>query len=504
MAVLKEALRNRLTSPRPYPGGRFDGRGIVICAGGLRYFTCAWVLITLLRRVYDTKLPIQVWHLGRGELSEEMQLVLDSLQVETVDAETVVGQFPARIAGGWPLKPYAIQHSRFREVLYLDADTVPFQTPEGLFEWDLYRQSGVLMWPDIVDLTGESPIWRDLGLEPRDCTSIEAGILLVDKARAWPMLDLAVLINEHVEEVYSAVYGDKDTFLMATLLLGLNPTLVPHRPFVFDLDLVQRDPAGNPLLQHRTGSKWQLTGRNRVLAARHLMGHCEQALADLRQAWSGEVFNAPARSQTARAEESHLLQVRQFYYEPRGSEPRQIELLPAGRVGEGNGFLERHWAVVERDSSLVLQFFSSTRLTVELLRCSDGSWDGQGTGGLDFSARLTELVAHQTWPHAETRVCKSASELINALVDISILGVGFDQTREQELHAALSLLNDLFDDVPEQLDAVVVRIALSTSWRDSLLKLTQKLAAHRDSRLRLTARSNYPKALDQSYYERVP
>ena len=32
-----------------YPGG-FSGRGIVICAGGIHYFTNAWVCINMLRR----------------------------------------------------------------------------------------------------------------------------------------------------------------------------------------------------------------------------------------------------------------------------------------------------------------------------------------------------------------------------------------------------------------------------------------------------------------------
>lgn len=46
------------TRDEPYPQGRYEGRGIVICAGGARLFTCAWVLIGILRRVVGCKLPI--------------------------------------------------------------------------------------------------------------------------------------------------------------------------------------------------------------------------------------------------------------------------------------------------------------------------------------------------------------------------------------------------------------------------------------------------------------
>src|SRR4029079_8233298 len=109
---LRQALAARLQAPPPYPADRFDGRGIVICAGGPRYFVCAWVLISMLRQVHRSDLPIQVWHLGQREMSEEMRVLLENMQVEVVDAETVIGRHPARVAGGWPLKPYAIMNSR--------------------------------------------------------------------------------------------------------------------------------------------------------------------------------------------------------------------------------------------------------------------------------------------------------------------------------------------------------------------------------------------------------
>jgi hypothetical protein len=53
----------------PYPSG-YDGRGIVTCAGGTGYNTCAWVLINRLRDL-GCRLPIQVWYLGERERDEE-------------------------------------------------------------------------------------------------------------------------------------------------------------------------------------------------------------------------------------------------------------------------------------------------------------------------------------------------------------------------------------------------------------------------------------------------
>lgn len=49
----------------------FEGRGIVIPGGG-RYFACAWVCINRLRELGCT-LPIDLWHLGPGEMTDRMR-----------------------------------------------------------------------------------------------------------------------------------------------------------------------------------------------------------------------------------------------------------------------------------------------------------------------------------------------------------------------------------------------------------------------------------------------
>lgn len=53
----------------------FSGKGIVLCAGGFRYFTCSWVCIHLLR-YNGCKLPIELWY-QNGELNDE---VIDKLR----------------------------------------------------------------------------------------------------------------------------------------------------------------------------------------------------------------------------------------------------------------------------------------------------------------------------------------------------------------------------------------------------------------------------------------
>jgi hypothetical protein len=498
---LDDAIRRCQSSPTPCPQDRFEGRGIVICAGGTRYFTCAWVLISVLRHVHRTALPIQVWHLGRGEMSEEMRNLLLEEGVEIVDAEAVVAHHPARLTGGWPLKPYAIAQSRFREVLYLDADTVPLVDPQAAFGWAQYCEHGLLLWPDAVNIKDTNPIWARLGLEPVEQASIDSGVLLVDKARAWDILRLAVVLNEHSDELYDLIHGDKDTFLISARLLDKTFGFIPHRPFPLEWDMVQRDPAGEPFVHHRTGGKWLLHGPNRPLAAPALMPHCEAALAQLRERWSGHVFHAPDRSARARAEEARLVALRNVRIEDSGDVGRDLELLPGGRVGAGRE-VEQHWAVIERGDTLVLQLYGNGRVPIAALEKRDGgAWFGLGCEpGSEVVIR--EPADGAASPGTNDRVQRSAHDLVVALMQPAWFAIGFEAERALALEAALSLLNDAFDDTPEQIAARLTQGAMPAPWRGRLHELVPKLTLRRDARIALVRRQEKrrPRMLSPGHY----
>ncbi|HEY4404667.1 MAG TPA: hypothetical protein VGN55_08425 [Xanthobacteraceae bacterium] len=503
--ALRHRLDERLASPRAFPDGRFSGRGIVTCAGGPRYFTCVWVLIWVLRYVHRTSLPIQVWHLGVAEMSAGMRALLEEEGVEVINAETVIGRHPARVCGGWPLKPYAIMHSRFQEVLYLDADTIPFSDPVAVFGWEIYRAAGLLLWPDVLDLKAENPIWEKVGLAPRACISVESGVLAVDKARAWSVLDIAVLLNEHWEELYSLIYGDKDSFLLSCRLLAYPEAMIAHRPFNLDDDLVQRDPQGEPFLHHRTCSKWNLSGRNRPVTVAALDEGCAQALAELRRRWTGVVFNAPPASPAARAAEAAVIATRTFEYTTSGGPGRRLELLSGNRVAQGRGECEQHWAVAERDGNLILQLFSDVQLRVELTRLDDGSWRGGSAVPPPFDARLVSVAAAASWPHHGAKcIVRSAADTVAALLDPSLQGAGYDEDTARELAAALSLLNSLFDDVAEQITGRLAAHALDAKWSEFLAGLARTLAQSRDRRIALSGeRAIHPPGIDPALYVRA-
>lgn len=499
---LDQTIAARRSSPARCPEGRFEGRGIVICAGGKRYFTCAWVLISILRRVHRTSLPIQLWHLGQREMSEEMRLLLMEEGVEVVDAATVVARHPARLAGGWPLKPYAIAQSRFREVLYLDADTVPLVDPEQAFGWREYIDHGLLLWPDAVDIKASNPVWARFALAPTERPSIDSGVLLVDKARAWDILDLTVVLNEHSDEIYDLLHGDKDTFLLAATLLNRPFGFMVHRPFQFEWDMVQRDPSGEPFVHHRTGAKWFLNQPNRPMADASLMPHCEAALAELRERWSGDVFHPPERSARARGEETRLIDLRDLHLQSSGDPPREIELLPGGRVGAGREF-EQHWAVVERDGALALQLYGSDGLIATLAKSGGDRWIGLGCEpGCDIVVQERPRQSASTG--GDNEAIGSAKDLVAALLQPAWAAAGFDQQRAAALDAALSLLNETFDDVPEQVTEHLRRQLDAPLWQGFCGQLVSKLVAQRNQRVSLTQRAEKkrPRMLPPGHYAR--
>ena len=272
---------------KPYPAG-FSGRGIVICAGGFRYFTAAWVCINMLRRL-GCRLPIQVWHLDASEMGSDMRKLLEPLGVECVDASQVRKEHPTRTWGGWELKPFAIAHCSFREVLLLDADNVPLVNPEFLFETPEYRQHGAIFWPDIWRCKPSKDIWRIVGIPFRRGFEFESGQIVMDKQRCWRALSLTLWFNEHSDFFYRHVLGDKETFHLAFRKLE-QPFAMPSRPVKrLTATMCQHDFQGRRIFQHRNLDKWNLWLHNRRIKGFRFETECRALVQDLRSKWDGRM-----------------------------------------------------------------------------------------------------------------------------------------------------------------------------------------------------------------------
>jgi hypothetical protein len=322
------------------------GQGILVCAGGARMFTNAYVLIRVLRDTLGCSLPIEVWHMGAAEMSPAMAALLGSHGVTVIDATALIAAEGGLIRDGWQLKSFALARTGLAEVLLLDADQVPVRDPAPLFGWSAYRETGAVFWPDIVDLRADNPVWALVGLPARQMPSFESGQVLVDRRRHSGTLERVLRLNEQADQFYGIIYGDKDTFLIGWLLEDAPFTLVPHAPFVDPRVQFQCDLDGRPLFQHRTSAKWSLGGQQVSVANFQHEADCLRYLAELDGLWSGRIYRGPPRSLAARQCEGALAGGSYDLVQAEGQLTR-LELKAHGEIGAGRGFELRNWAVVD-------------------------------------------------------------------------------------------------------------------------------------------------------------
>jgi alpha 1,2-mannosyltransferase len=265
---LRKQWQTYVNAIPPYPGS-FSGMGIVMCAGGVTYLTCAWVNISMLRKSGCT-LPIEVWYSGM-ELNDE---AIDRLKELNVECRNCKDYSEFNITG-YMMKPFAILNSGFREVLLLDADNSCVTDPTFLFNSREYRENNAIFWPDFGITDRESPIWRITGTDDYESIEQESGQILINKEICWKELNLCWHFAMQREDYYKMLWGDKDTFRFSWKAMGTSFYMIPtpvglcgfNRPgtgFV-GVSLVQHDFIGNILFLHRSFFKWDVTGNSECM-----------------------------------------------------------------------------------------------------------------------------------------------------------------------------------------------------------------------------------------------
>lgn len=259
---IKESWETFVTKISGYPGG-YSGQGVVICAGGYKYFTCAWILISMLRK-QGCILPIELWY-SDGELSGDMIVRLGDLGVECRNLSDF-----ADSAKGFIVKPLAILNSKFEEILFLDADNIAVRDPSYLFENENYRKTGTIFWPDYWKTPRKNPIWEIIGRSYSDNHEQESGQILINKKKCWKELNLCLFFNENATIYYNLLYGDKDTFRFAWMALNTEFFMIetelascgyidPADKSFNGITMVQYDAHGKVLFMHRNQLKWDIT-----------------------------------------------------------------------------------------------------------------------------------------------------------------------------------------------------------------------------------------------------
>jgi len=346
------------------------------------------VLLSFLRQLHHCRLPIEIWHLGDADLPPEVRAAFDRFDVEFIDASHDGRVSGPRPANGWELKACAVALSRFAEVLWLDADLLPLIDPATLFEEPHYRWTGALFWPDVRQVNHYNSIWSVVGSTPPDGPEFESGIVLLDKARHWAELQLALHFNRQSNFYYRYLNGDKDTFQLAWCLRDAARALPERPPEVAygiypgdapnDLQLVglwQHDFEGERIALHRTDTRLVAWGRNPNVSGFPFEVARDAALAELRTIWNGDLGRCRA-PRLLDAAPTDVETIRRFAYHRRGIEWRELELLPGGQIGEGAHELERFWRIEDDGGDPRLIISGRERDTCVFHLQADGCWHG--------------------------------------------------------------------------------------------------------------------------------
>lgn len=416
---------------------------------------------------------MELWYQGKQECSPEMIALAEQWGVECIDAEVLMTPQERQVLNGWGLKPYAIAHCSFQEVLYLDADNVPVCSPEYLFDSPEYKAVGAVFWPDRGSTGAENAIWEICDVPYKREPEFESGQLLVDKERHWPALMLTIYMNRRRDLYYRVLHGDKDTFRFAWHKLKHAFAMTPYPLKELAVPgcgpwgtMCQCDFEGQLIFQHRSFPKWTVDGVNIRVAGFIHEAKCMAFLSELNAAWQ----NCPIRSSlhisvtdmrgaldivakalisTAYIIENDPPRPHLRWNEVRAKDAvereqqektyilQEIKFERNGRITWGNSHGMAHWKITQDKHGCLLNLCDFQHVVGTLRRSEKDSWQGSiMKNGYEVGIRISPTSTRfpgsrhvekmkdvaETQVKAEVRrelhVCNSAPGLGDAVVAV--------------------------------------------------------------------------------------
>jgi hypothetical protein len=290
-------------------------------------------------------------------------------------------------------------HSRFKQVLFLDADNVPIKNPEYLFGTSEFKSTGALFWPDYQSLAPNRPIWKICEVPYRSEPEFESGQIVVDKQRCWRELQLTMHYNTYSGFYYQHIWGDKETYHMAWRRLGTKYSMTAYpihrlpqsgRGAIGSLVMCQHDFKGEIVFQHRNMEKWKLNvGSNVRIQGFKYESKCLQFIKQLGKRWNGIIAATTPKTAKERAAYNEIVQTEIYEYERIGYDKRHLSFRDNQRIAKGRAKLEQIWEVEERNGEVILSINGDGKHTMELRRREDGVWAGRWLLHERMPVRLT-------------------------------------------------------------------------------------------------------------------
>jgi alpha 1,2-mannosyltransferase len=261
--------------PETFEPGTYNGNGIIFIGGG----KFSWLSLLGIEnlRFTGSKLPIELIIPKEDEYEPQLcETILPRLNAKCVllyelfpDLGNSKDNFKL---SGYQYKSVSLLASSFEKVLFLDSDNIAVMNPDILFESDLFKSNGLILWPDFwkrvthpmyYDLAGykignkrirfgidqvipseflnnTNDPDNDLPLHDREGAipdlSTESGQILVNKKTHFKALLLNFYYNVYGPRHYYPLFsqggtgeGDKETFYAASQFYNL-PTYQVRKP----------------------------------------------------------------------------------------------------------------------------------------------------------------------------------------------------------------------------------------------------------------------------------
>ncbi|RLN48836.1 hypothetical protein BBJ29_005857 [Phytophthora kernoviae] len=243
----------------------------------------AYATIRAVRELLDCRLPIELWF--RPQEMKYFPTAFAQLQQWSQDSNSITFRKISQPGVvGFATKVFAIYHSSFERVLFLDADNTPVKDPTFLFESQEFVKTGAVFWPDfwhpartIFNIQPHSLLWELLDLPFVSMFEQESGQLLVDRRRHAAPLELVKFFAFHRPNHFDKMklaHGDKDLFRFAWLKLGAPFHMITTPPAVAGkvinnsfcgMTMVQYDTQGDALFLHRNSHKLMGVPRRKAM-----------------------------------------------------------------------------------------------------------------------------------------------------------------------------------------------------------------------------------------------
>eukprot|EP00834_Sanchytrium_tribonematis_P001337 NODE_32_length_37098_cov_1.132760.p7 type:complete len:597 gc:universal NODE_32_length_37098_cov_1.132760:15860-17650(+) len=234
----KEELNRYISSIKNTEAPKNKGTGIVTLAYD-QSFDLVYNNIQFLRNssvtLLDksiTELPIQIFH--NQELSEDKIIKLQNvrnvkvLSFKDIDKQIEVLEYDK--GKNYHYKISALIATSFENVLFLDSDSIPMSDPVELFQTREYKETGLMLWPDMWRTDPFNPIYEVLDLKCINEQEIESGQFLINTKSHFQTILLAQNILRDKDTWYRLLFGDKDILKWAARYLRKPLFLEPEFP----------------------------------------------------------------------------------------------------------------------------------------------------------------------------------------------------------------------------------------------------------------------------------